>query len=274
MLINYLKTTIRAIRKNPIYGLLNIAGLALGIACAAMIFLWVEDEWGFDRSVPKRNVLYSIRMNMDYSGRIESYTTVPGPMPNAMRGKIPGMVNNSRIGFARELFGLEDKTTYERGLYVDTSYFSMMQLSFVNGSAAGFSNPHSLVLSEKMAKKFFGGVNPVGKTLRVSNQQDYAVIGVIKDIPQNVSLRCEWLAPVDNFFEKNGWLNSWGTWGVNTLVELSPGANVNTVNQQLTAFLRSKNSVYAHADCLLSSMNSWHLYDNYTNGRQDGGQIR
>jgi len=65
MLINYLKTTLRAIRKNPIYGLLNIAGLALGIACAALIFLWVEDEFSYDHQVPKRNQLYSIRMNID-----------------------------------------------------------------------------------------------------------------------------------------------------------------------------------------------------------------
>ena len=274
MLLNYLKTTFRAIRKAPIYGLLNIAGLALGIACAALIFLWVEDELGFDHQVAKRNELYSIRMNIDYSGRIENYTTVPGLMSKSIAGTIPGIVNNSRLGFDRELFGLKDKTTYEHGYYVDTSYFSMIQPAFIKGSAAGFSNPHSLVLSETMAKKFFGETDPVGKTLRVRNQDDYTVIGVIKDAPLNVSLRCQWLAPVENFFEKNRWLNNWGTWGITTLVELRPGANVNVVNQQLTALLRSKNSLYAHAGCLLQSMNDWHLYDNYTNGKPDGGQIR
>jgi len=91
-----------------------------------------------------------------------------------------------------------------------------------------------------MAKKFFGETDPVGKTLRVSNQDDYTVIGVIKDAPLNASLRCEWLAPVGNFFEKNRWLNNWATWGITTLVELSPGANVSAVDQQLTALLRSK----------------------------------
>lgn len=274
MLINYLKTTLRAIRKNPIYGLLNIAGLALGIACAALIFLWVEDELTFDHPVPKRNVLYSIRMNIDYSDRIESYTTVPGPMSNSIRGTIPGMVNTCRTGFDRELFSLKDKSTYERGLYVDTSYFSMMQLPFVRGSAAGFSNPHSLVLSERMAKKFFGDEDPVGKTLRIRNQDDYTVIGVVKDALRNVSLAGDWLAPVENFFAKNRWLNNWATWGINTLVELRPGTNVNTVNQQLTAHLRSKNNFYAHSECLLFSMNDWHLQTNFVNGRPEGGQIK
>jgi predicted permease len=274
MLINYLKTTIRAIRKSPIYGLLNIAGLALGIACAAMIFLWVEDELAFDHQVAKRNELYSIRMNIDYSGRIESFTTVPGPMSNAIRGTIPGMVNTSRLGIGRELFGLKDKATYEHGFYVDTSFFSMTQPTFVKGSAVGFSNPHSLVLSETMARKFFGGADPVGKPLRVGNEEDYTVIGVVKDPSQNVSFQYSFLAPVDNFFEKNAWLNNWGTWGITTLVELQPGTDVNKVNQQLTAVLRPKNKVYTNAGCLLWSMNDWHLYDNYTNGKPDGGGIR
>jgi len=114
----------------------------------------------------------------------------------------------------------------------------------------------------------------VGKTLRVSNQDDYTVIGVIKDAPLNASLRCEWLAPVGIFLKRTEWLNNWATWGITTLVELSPGANVSAVDQQLTALLRSKNSLYAHAGCLLQSMNDWHLYDNYTNGKPDGGQIR
>ncbi|MDO6433205.1 ABC transporter permease [Flavitalea sp. BT771] len=274
MLINYLKTTIRAIRKSPIYGLLNIAGLALGIACAAMIFLWVEDELAFDHAVAKRNELYSIRMNIDYSGRVESFTSVPGPMSNAIRGTIPGIVNTTRLGIGRELFGLKDKTTYEHGFYVDTSYFSMTQPTFVKGSAAGFNNPHSLVLSETMARKFFGEADPVGKTLRVSNQEDYTVLGVVKDPLQNVSLQFSFLAPVANFFEKNEWLNFWGTWGITTLVELQPGTDVNKVNQQLTAVLRSKNKVYTNGGCLLWSMNDWHLYDNYTNGQPDGGGIR
>lgn len=274
MLINYLKTTIRAIRKSPSYGLLNVAGLALGIACAAMIFLWVEDEFSFDHQVAKRNEIYTVRMNIDYSGRIESFTALPGPMSQAIRGTIPGVANNTRVGFARELFGLNDKATNEFGFYVDTSYFSMMQLSFVKGSALGFTDPHSLVLSATMAKKFFGDADPVGKTLRVGNQQDFTVIGVVKDAPENVSMRFGWLAPVENFLEKNGWLNSWHTWGITTLVELSPRADAGKVGQQLTAVLRPKDKLYANAGCLLWSMNDWHLRQNYTNGKPDGGQIR
>jgi putative ABC transport system permease protein len=273
MLKNYLVTGVRALRRASIYGILNITGLALGIACAALIFLWVEDELSFDHQYPKHNEIYSIRMNLDFSGKIESFTNVPGPMPGVIKESVPGIVNLSRLGFGRELFALQDKSTYEQGLYVDTGFFSMMQPTFIKGNAAGFTNPHTLVITEKMAQKFFGATDPVGKTLQVDNQQEFVVIGVVKDPPPNVSLGFDWLAPVDNYLAKNRWLDNWGTYGIGTMVELQPNADTRPINQQLTAILRPKNKLYTKAECILWSMNDWHLRANYVNGKQDGGQI-
>jgi predicted permease len=273
MLIHYLITAFRSFRKTAVYGLLNITGLALGIACAALIFLWVEDELSFDHAYPKHNELYSIRMNLDYAGKIESYAGAPEPMSNAIRETVPGIVNNSHVRRNRELFTANDKTTYEFGLYVDTGFFSMMHLPFAKGNAAGFNNPHTLVLSEKMAQKFFGATDPVGKTLQLNNQQSFVVIGVARNPPPNVSLQFDWLAPVSNFLEKEKWLNSWDTYGINTLVEVSPGADLKKINQQLTNLLRSKSQLPVSATCALWAMNDWHLRDNYTNGAPDGGQI-
>jgi putative ABC transport system permease protein len=274
MLKNYLVTIFRGLRRNPVYSLLNVTGLGLGIACASLIFLWVADELSFDHQYPKHNEIFSIRMNINYSGRIESYTSVPGNMSSAIRGTIPGLVNNTRLGWGRDLFTLKDKATYEIGIYVDSSFFSMFQLSFVKGNAAGFNNPYTLVLSQKLAQKFFGDADPVGKTLRIGNLRDYTVIGVVKDPPPNVSIRFDYLAPVVNFVERNQWLNNWATYGISTIVELQPGTDVNRVNQQLTALLRPKARLYADGNCLLQSMNDWHLYANYTNGQPDGGTIR
>lgn len=273
MLKNYLTTTFRAIRRASIYSLLNIAGLALGIACAALIFLWVEDELSYDYGYAKHDRLYSIRMDIDYSGKIETFFTVPGPMPDAIRGTVPGIVNHTRTRFDRELFGLNDKTAYEWGLYADTSVFSMLQLNFISGNAAGFSSPYTLVLTEKMAQKYFGSANPVGKTLRMDNAQDFVIIGVVRNPPDRVSMRFDWLAPVSNFVDRNRWLNRWNTYGITTMVELSSGADVSLVNRELTAILRPKDRLYAHADCQLFAMNDWHLRNNFTNGQPDGGAI-
>jgi len=124
-----------------------------------------------------------------------------------------------------------------------------------------------------MSRKFFGESNPIGKSLRMDSEQ-YTVTGVVRDLPPNVSVYFEWLAPVENFLVNDKWLEAWGNFGITTFVELTPGTNINTVNQQMTALLRPKDKEYTHADCLLWSMNDWHLYDDYTDGKQSGGQIR
>ena len=273
MLKNYFAILVRGFRKTPVYTLLNIVGLALGIACTALIFLWIEFELSFDHQNAKRNQLYSIIMNIDYSNKIESYTSVPGPMGAAARTAIPEIVNMTQYSWGRQLFALKDKATYENGFYVDTGFFSMFPPEFIRGNAAGFTQPHTLVLSAKMAHKFFGTGDPIGRTLRVDGQQEYTVIGIVKDLPPNVSIRYDWLAPVSNFIDRNRWLGHWETYGIMTQVELRPDASIPKVNSQLTAMLRSKAALYAHADCWLFSMNDWHLYTQFSNGRPDSGLI-
>jgi predicted permease len=273
MFKNYILSSFRAIRQSSIYGLLNIAGLAMGMAFAGLNFLWVEKELQFDHQYAKHNQLYSIRLNMDNGGKLESNESVPGPMAKAIRGTIPGLVNNCRFGFSRVLFGVKDYINYADGAYVDTSFFSMMQLPFVSGNTAGFDHPHTIVLTEKMAQQFFGAINPTGKTVKLNNAREFVVIGVIGNPPLNSRLQFDWLAPIANYLENNTWLEPWGNFGIFTLVELSPGTDVNRVNQALSAILQPKNKIYAHSNCRLWSMNDWHLRNNFINGEQNGGAI-
>ncbi|HLX65908.1 MAG TPA: FtsX-like permease family protein, partial [Puia sp.] len=162
---------------------------------------------------------------------------------------------------------------YENGLSVDTGFFSMFQPVFIKGSTAGFNNPHTLILTATMAAKFFGRADPIGKTLRVGNQQDYTVIGVVKDVPNNASIRYDWLERARNFVDKYHWPPYWADYGVGALVELRPGAVLNKIDSRMTAILRPKDPLYAKANCLLWSMNNWHLRTHFTNGHPDGGLI-
>jgi putative ABC transport system permease protein len=146
-------------------------------------------------------------------------------------------------------------------------------LSFTKGNAAGFNNPHTIVLSEKMAQKFFGDTDPVGKTLLVNNQQSFVITGIVQNQPANVSLQFDWLMPVSNFLEKQKWLDDWGTYGIPTLVEVQPGTDIKKIDQQLTALLQSKHKMPVKATIRLWAMNDWHLRDSFTNGEPDGGQI-
>src|SRR5579862_2762330 len=107
MIKNYLKTTLRSLLRNRSYSFLNIAGLAVGIACASLIFLWVQDEVTFNHNYAKRNVLYKVYENQTYEGKISTFLGTPGPMAAAMKTEIPGIKNAARMtGDQGQLFGL------------------------------------------------------------------------------------------------------------------------------------------------------------------------
>ncbi|MGN6639503.1 MAG: ABC transporter permease, partial [Mucilaginibacter sp.] len=97
MIKNYLKTTLRSLLKNRSYSFLNIAGLAIGIACASLIFLWVQDEVTFNHNFAKRNVLYKVYENQTYEGKIGTFIGTPGPMAKALKAEIPGIKDVARM---------------------------------------------------------------------------------------------------------------------------------------------------------------------------------
>jgi len=189
MFKNYLKTTFRNLWKNKTYSFLNIFGLAIGIACAGLIFLWVEDEVNFDKFNVKKDRLYFVEVNQKYDAYVFTHSSTPGVLAPAMQAEIPGIANTCRVteGTPSMLFSIGDKSVYATGKFSEPSLFSMFTMPFVQGDAKNaFSQLYSLVITEKTAKKFFGNTkNVVGKTVRFENKQDYVVTGVLKDLPAN-----------------------------------------------------------------------------------------
>jgi len=276
MLKNYILTTLRSLRNKPTYSLLNIAGLALGIACATLIFLWVEDELTWDHTVVDRSNIYWTRLNMPYNGKITSFDNVPGPLaPEAIK-TIPGIRYAVRgTNTERRLFTIGDKVIYEDGTFADSSYVDLLKISFLKGSRVGCLRlKHSIVLTESTARKFFGNADPMGKTLVMNNSINYKVTGIVPDFPKNVSLRFNWLVAFEDYTDEQDWLKTWGSFGRPAILELEPGANPDVIAKKLTALIRPKDMAYAKVDMLLWPMNDWHLYNNFTNGRQDGGAIK
>ena len=184
MFKNYLKTAFRNLWKNKGYSFLNIGGLAIGIACAGLIFLWVEDELTFNHYFSNRDNLYKVKDQQTYDGTTFTFDATPGPFAAGIKAEIPGIKNTARTTWGDNvLFALADKTIYEQGMYVDAPFLSMLQLQFTKGTAANaFAQLHSIVISEKMARKFFGTTNVTGKTLKADNKHDYIISAVFKDI--------------------------------------------------------------------------------------------
>ena len=276
MLKSFFKTTFRNLLKNKTYSFLNIFGLATGIACAGLIFLWVENELTYNHYFANRNYLYNIKDQQTYDGTTFTFDATPGPLGQAIKAEIPGIKNTARSTWNTPLlFALNDKSIYEQGNYVDSGFLSMFQLQFIKGNAtSAFQQLYSLVISEKMAKKFFGTTDAIGKVLKVENKQNYTVTGVIKDLPENVSFRFEWLAPFKIHENNNTWLREWGSNGILTYVELQPNADVAAINKKLYGFVQTKQPG-ASARMSIYPMTRWRLYNNFdNNGKENEGQLK
>jgi predicted permease len=274
MFKNYFKTTVRSLWKNKGYSFLNIFGLAIGITCAGLIFLWVEDELSFDQFNTKQDQLYFIRENQKYDTYTATFGSTPAPMAPVVKAEIPGIANTCRInGLDTKLITIGDKSMYAGGSFVDASLFTMFTFPFVQGHAeTAFKELHSIVITLSTAKKFFGNEkNVLGKTVRVDNKQDYVVTGVIKDIPKNSTIQFEWAAPFEIWWNENkAWAQSWGNNDLNTYVELKPGVSAASVNKVLYDFIQ-KREPRSIARPFLWSANDWHLRDEFDNGVQTGG---
>lgn len=274
MIRNYFKTTVRGLMKNRTYSFLNIAGLAIGVACASMIFLWVQDELAFNHNFAKRNNLYTVFENQTYEGKVSTFRATPGPMAKALKTDIPGIKNAARTAGADNIvFSLGDKAINEDGSYADAEIFSMLKLPFVKGDETNvFHDIHSVVISTTMAKKFFGDADPMGKTLKMNNEQDFTVTGVFADLPKNSTFVFQWLVPLQNIEHLKPWMQDWGANWARTYVELEPSADVNAINKKLANYIGTKKSGNTTFSFLFN-MNEWNLRDKFTDGKMDGGRI-
>ena len=276
MIKNYFKTTLRSLLKNRSYSFLNIAGLAIGIACASLIFLWVQDELTFNHNFEKHDRLYTIYENQTYEGKISTFHATPGPMANVLKAEIPGIKTAARMtGGDDLLLALGDKTITEKGNYADPEILSILKLPFISGKAGNaFQQLHSVLISETMAKKFFGEADALGKTLKINNEQDYTVTGVFKDLPKNSTFQFQWLSPMENIDHKKPWMDMWGANWARTYIELEPTANLTAVNQKLNHFIAGKTKNENTTQCFLFAMNDWNLHDNFVDGKMTGGRIQ
>ncbi len=273
MLKNFFKTAFRTLWKNKTFSFLNIFGLAIGIACAGLIFLWVENEMNFDNQNTKKDRLYFARVNAKFDAGVFTHWSTPGLLGPAIQTEIPGIANTCRTSEDQTslLFGIGTKSVYASGKYAEPSLFTIFTLPFVQGNPrTAFSQLYSMVITEKTARKFFGNdKNIVGKTVRVDNKQDYTITGVLKDIPENSSMQFEWVAPFQIWYQQSPWAYKWENNCLSTYVELKPGADLTHINKQLYNFVQ-KRAPTSIGHVFLFGMENWHLYGGFENGKPTG----
>ena len=228
MLRNYFKIALRNLLKNKVYSFINIMGLALGMACSLMIMLWVQDEMDMDAFHENGPRLYRVMENQHYSGKIETYASTPGILSDNIVKDIPEIEKASQMLWEEEpLFPVGNTFDNEKGRYFLGDFLNLFSYQLEQGDAnAALKRPDGVVISKKLAKKYFPNQNPMGKSIRIDSKEDMMVTGVLKDIPQHSSLKFDFLMSYDRWLKNNSWAKEWGNNGPRCYVMLSKNASL------------------------------------------------
>ena len=276
-----LKQTTRIIFRNKTYSILNILGLAIGIACAALILLWVEDEMTYNK-FPKQKQLYALYCNMLFSDEIATDMSVPNPLTDILKNEVPGIRNVCRYSSSKNLFTLNENMFYENGAFADSTFFNMLDIQFIRGNAAtAFDAAFPIVLTEEMADRFFGKEDPIGHTLKKDNSQEFTVTAVIKSLEKRSDFNFSWVIPTQrmiNDFIARGQdiVTSWTSYWASIYVELEATADINRINHQIKDLLKQKtNNPDETSTLFLYPVSKLKLYGEFKDGYPTGtGLIR
>ncbi|ANI89881.1 hypothetical protein A9P82_11640 [Arachidicoccus ginsenosidimutans] len=266
---SYFKSAWRNLRRNKTFSVLNIAGLAVGIACASLIFLWVEYNVTYDHSIPDLNNIYLIENNQTYGKDMYTFRATPFRVKDALLQQFPGVENASRYSDAGATIALGDKHLSQSGAYVDSAFFKMFGLPLVEGNTNNILNDISqIAISQKLATAYFGNKDAIGKTLLVDNKP-YKVSAVYKDFPQNIQFAGkDFFLPFQvNYNENKNW-DSWGNNSCGTWVQLNPKANYASVNAQLEKLIKQNDPGNTNV-LWLYPLKRLNLYGVFVNGKED-----
>ena len=246
MFRNYLKIALRNIRRHKGYSFINIAGLAIGMACALLILLWIQDELSFDRFHENGDNIYRIIVE-DEQG-LQSAGTCPIPLGPRMKQAYPEVVDSIRFcnGFQKFLVEYDEKVFSEELGIVDPSFFTTFTFPLLRGDPqTALEDPYSLIMTEKMARKYFGPEDPIGKVVRILSSRkqmlSFTLTGILKDIPRHSHLQLQIFLPFQALDEMVWWVTDfekWSDWSYFTYVLTKPGISIPELNRKITDIVR------------------------------------
>lgn len=279
MLLNHLKIALRKLRKNRASSFINITGLAVGMAVAMLIGLWVWNELIFDQNFANYGRIAQVMQNGTYEGKVGTQEEVPPPLESELRNtygadfKYVVMSTDVRP----QILSFEDKKLTQSGATFGSDIAEMLSLNMLHGSRSGLSDPSSIFLSETLSKVYFGKADPMGKAMEISKQQ-FKVTGVYADLPRNSSFAdLHFITPWNENepYIKNH-IDNWGYNSFNTYVQIAEGADMAQVSAKIKNIKFNKVDAEGKKfkpEMFLHPMSQWHLYSEFEGGVSVGGRI-
>ena len=280
MLKNYFKVAWRNLVRNKGLSFINIFGLAIGMAFAMLIGLWIRYETGFDKFHKNADRIAVVRKHTLFNNQKNTQISVPLPLYYELKSKYPEVKRATRAdwGNPHSLIVGNDKFK-KRGLYVDPDFLKMFSFPWIKGSIeTALNDPNSIILTESLANTLFGNQNPIDKTIKIDNEYNLHVTGVIQDPPHNSSINFEFLAPFEFRVQNFEWVKNAKTqWSNNFLmniVEIKEGSSMAALETKIKPLMVEKDKEQnKNQSLILQPMSKWHLFDEYKNWVNVGGRI-
>ncbi|MCZ6756850.1 MAG: ABC transporter permease [Bacteroidetes bacterium] len=239
MLKQVLRTSIRNLTARSGFALLNVGGLVLGLTCFILIGLYVQDELSYDRHHEKADEIHRMGLHIFLDGTESNFATVAAPVAAGLVENFPEVSASTRLsrgGFP--VLRYDDKAfSEERFYWADSTVFDVFTMPFLAGDPkTALVAPYSVVFTESMARKYFGGDNPMGKMVNMDGRQDYTITGVIEDAPRNSHFHYDFLAAMSARGQSRN--TSWATQNnFNTYFVLDPGTPADVFQEKLKSLV-------------------------------------
>ncbi len=273
MFRNYLKIAVRNLLRNRIFSVINICGLAIGMASALLILLWVQNELSMDRIYPKTDRTYLL-CNRDklFNGEMWAWDQTPKVLASVLKKDFSGVEDAVRFTSTSNLTSVGSKNLNSQGAFADSGFLSVFGFPLLHGDPAhSLAGPYNIVLTQSLAQRLFGKADPMGQTVRIDNDDNYTVTGVLRDLPTTTSFQFDYLLPW-SFITRMGWDDQyWGNNSIYTYVLLKPAVTQGAFDKQV------RNVTTRHsketAEVFTQPMSRLHLYAKSENGLMVAGKV-
>ncbi|QIL41143.1 FtsX-like permease family protein [Pedobacter sp. HDW13] len=271
-----LKIALRNLWRNKGFTLINLGGLAIGLASCMILLLYVAYEYGYDKQFTDYDKTYVLYNNQKTATETFSFMAFPGKLKDEISEKVPGVAQVSRLSYPEETLLSYNQNNFKKSaVFGDPGFLRMFDYKVLKGNKNTFlQSTDGVILSETLAKNLFGNEDPLNKTVKLDNKENLRVEGVIADRPKNSTLGIDYIMSWKLYDKLNPWTQTSG-WGNNycmMFVQLQDNATFDRVNNQLKGMIKAHDKE-ATGEPFMHPLSKWHLYDKFENGKNVGGRI-
>jgi len=271
-----LKIALRNLWRNKGFTLINLGGLAIGLASCMILLLYVAYEYGYDKQFTDYDKTYVLYNNQKTASETFSFMAFPGQLRDEIKDKVPGIAKVSRLSYAEQMLISYNHNNFKKNaIFSDPDFMKMFDYKVLKGDKNTMLNSvDGVVLTETLAKNLFGNEDPLNKTVKLDEKENLRVEAVIEDSPKNSTIHLDYIMSWKLYEKLNPWTKESG-WGNNycmLFVQLQDNSFFDRANSQMKGMIKAHDKE-ANGEPFMHPLSKWHLYDKFENGKNVGGKI-